>query len=52
MKMIGKIDKKDENGIMIYECGDKYNGEWKENLMDGNGIFTYISGSYYNGFLE
>ena len=37
---------------MIYECGDKYNGEWKENLMDGNGIFTYISGSYYNGFLE
>ncbi len=35
---------------MIYECGDKYNGEWKENLMDGNGIFTYISGSYYNGF--
>ena len=28
---------------------EKYQGEWKKDLMDGFGVYTYASGAIYKG---
>ena len=37
------------NGIYYYECGDKYEGNWKNGKREGNGICYYGNGDVYNG---
>ena len=39
----------DGKGIMIYEDGSKYDGEWKEGQKDGKGTFTASDGMKYVG---
>ena len=36
-------------GEYIWEDRRKYNGEWKNNKMDGNGIFEWPDGRTYDG---
>ena len=38
--------KREQNGVMIYKNGAKYEGEWKNDKKDGKGVFT--SSHYYN----
>ena len=38
--------KREQNGVMIYKNGAKYEGEWKNDKKDGKGVFT--SPHYYN----
>ena len=40
-----------KNGFAIYEFpnGDKYEGNWKNDLMHGNGIFVEPDGTKYEG---
>jgi hypothetical protein len=33
----------------VFANGDKYEGQWKNSLMDGEGKFTYGSGDVYTG---
>jgi len=35
--------------IIQYPNGDKYQGEWKDDMKDGYGMFTYINGNKYKG---
>jgi hypothetical protein len=35
-----------ENGAIIYE------GEWKNNKMDGQGIYFWDDGRYYEGYYK
>lgn len=39
-------------GVMVYENGDVYEGEWKNDLHHGFGIFTYANGAVYFGHWE
>ena len=34
------------NGVMKFIDGTEYNGEWKENLMNGKGVFKYANRTY------
>ena len=34
---------------MNYNNGDKYDGEWKNDLREGNGIYEYKNGDKYKG---
>ena len=36
-------------GNYHWSNGDKYEGDWKENLQNGKGIKTYASGAFYDG---
>jgi hypothetical protein len=36
-------------GTYIWDNGDKYVGEWKNNKMNGQGTFTWASGDMYTG---
>ena len=40
-----------KNGIGTYYCddGNKYEGEWKVDMMNGIGIFFYNNGNKYEG---
>ena len=40
-----------KNGLGVIERtnGDRYEGEWKNNKIDGKGHFTRTNGEYYNG---
>ena len=41
---------KNGQGTMIYTNGNKYEGEWKDDLPEGNGTMTYVpSGNKYEG---
>ena len=42
------------NGKFFYSDGGLYNGEWKENKMNGKGILSYASGkiAYDGDWLE
>jgi hypothetical protein len=33
----------------MYANGDIYQGNWKNNMMDGKGIFSSINGDSYEG---
>lgn len=46
----GIVDgKKDGYGVLIMPNGDKYEGEWKNDLQNGKGTFTYANGDIYEG---
>ena len=36
-------------GLITYENGDRYTGEWKDNKREGNGMITYANGDEYFG---
>ena len=36
-------------GIMEYANGDKYEGEWANDLKNGQGRLSSSNGEYYNG---
>ena len=40
---------KEGKGIMEYENGDKYDGEWVNDIKEGNGIMKYNNGDLYVG---
>ena len=40
---------KSGNGVLTYINGDKYDGEWKNNMMHGQGVFEHNKGDIYNG---
>jgi hypothetical protein len=37
------------NGIMTFANGDKYNGEWKNDIIEGKGVFIWANGDIYEG---
>lgn len=43
------IGKKEGKGIMIYNNGDRYEGEWKAGRRHGEGKETWINGVVYEG---
>ena len=45
------IEKKGKNGKMTitYDNGDKYEGEFVDNVKEGRGIYTYYNGDKYEG---
>ena len=45
------IDKKGKNGKMIihYDNGDKYDGEFLDNVKEGKGVYSYCNGDIYEG---
>ena len=36
-------------GILYYNNGDRYEGEFKKNQRNGYGILFYVDGSIYEG---
>lgn len=36
-------------GTLYYESGDKYEGEWREEMREGSGTLYYHSGDRYEG---
>ncbi len=36
-------------GNYHWSNGDKYEGDWKENMMNGKGKKTYANGAFYDG---
>ncbi|CAK71224.1 unnamed protein product (macronuclear) [Paramecium tetraurelia] len=42
-------DKRDEQGIQIWEDGAKYIGQWKNNQAFGQGTFYHVDGDVYEG---
>lgn len=36
-------------GIFHYENGDKYDGQWSKDKMNGHGVMSYKDGSKYEG---
>ena len=34
---------------MYYKNGDKYCGNWKDNVMSGDGMYCYSDGSVFKG---
>lgn len=40
---------KDGYGVMIWPNGDRYEGEWKNDMQNGNGSFVYADGEKYEG---
>ena len=34
---------------MVYSNGDRYNGEWKNDTMNGIGVYQYANGDRYEG---
>ncbi len=40
---------KDGYGVMIWPNGDRYEGEWKNDLQNGTGSFVYADGEKYEG---
>ena len=36
-------------GKYFYQNGERYIGEWKQNLKEGKGVYHYTNGSYYEG---
>ena len=55
----GKVCRKRNNDLMITWCfftgemtwtsGDKYIGDWEDNVRSGHGLYLYASGNRYKG---
>ena len=39
-------------GTYYYENKDRYEGDWKDDIVHGNGIYYYEDGSRYDGQWE
>ena len=37
------------NGIQTFSSGNHYEGEWKDDKMDGHGMFNGVDGHRYGG---
>src|SRR4051812_19941385 len=37
-------------GTCVYDNGDRYEGEWKGNEMNGKGVYKYVNGDICEGF--
>ena len=40
------------SGSYLYDGGEMYSGEWKDNLYHGEGVFFYSNGDRFIGFFE
>ena len=40
---------KDGLGLYIWPEGNKYFGQWKNNVIDGEGIYIWSDGRVYSG---
>ncbi len=40
---------KEGYGTLILENGDKYEGQWKQDMKDGFGVLTFSTGDIYTG---
>ena len=45
-----KNDKRKGYGIYYFYNGDRYEGEWKNDIFDGNGIFYIQNKKVYSKF--
>ncbi len=36
-------------GSYIFENGDKYEGNWKDNMRDGHGVYLFNDGDKFEG---
>ena len=50
-------NKRNGQGTYLFINGDKYEGEWKDDLKNGYGVYTYQNGSkkkgvFINGILQ
>ncbi len=43
---------KDGNGIIIFTNGDKYEGEFQNDLLHGFGEYSYKSGHFFTGYFK
>ena len=43
------LDLKNGKGIMNFQNGDKYDGDWEQDKMHGKGIMDYFNGDRYFG---
>ena len=34
---------------MIWASGEKYDGDWKNDMQEGKGTYLYASGTHYEG---
>ena len=41
--------KRHGRGVRVWANGNKYEGEWRDDLMYGTGVFTYSTGGRYVG---
>ena len=50
-KYIGQLinGKREGRGIIKWDNGDIYNGEWKDDKKEGKGIYCYNNGQRYEG---
>lgn len=46
---LGKVEDLLSVGIMCYPNGDKYDGEWKEDMKEGKGRVKYANGDSFDG---
>ena len=44
--------KKNGYGIQTWTDGDKYEGQFKNNLMHGQGVYSFASGTVHSGAWE
>ncbi len=42
-------DKKNGSGVLRYDNGDVYEGQWKNNQRNGKGIYHYKNGDVFEG---
>ena len=40
------------HGSMIYSGGDRYEGNWKNDIPEGDGVYYYKSGAIYTGYFK
>ncbi|KAL4506500.1 hypothetical protein ABPG72_000071 [Tetrahymena utriculariae] len=47
--LVNDQNKKDQFGVFLWDSGDFYVGEWKDNKINGQGIIYFSSGGYLEG---
>ena len=49
---IRKNKERNGQGIMFYDSGKSYEGQWQSDKKNGQGVEYYQNGSYYKGFFK